>query len=246
MKKILIGKYQHKDSIVHRLNPITKFIITLVLLIFIGIRFSYVSLVSYFIITLAFAKLSKLSITELFSLLKPFRFLLIFTFVIQLFYDNHNQVVNIENAFFYTTKFIFMITISGIFTITTKPIDIVKIVYKIVTPLKVLRLNPLEIATSSIIALRFIPLIFEEADKIFTAQKLRGVMPNKGIKLLFSLHTFIIPLFNRVIYFAEQISVTLSYRKNWEHMLVLKRINLNDLIIITATILGCYGIFVVQ
>lgn len=246
MKKIIIGRYIHKNSIIHRLNPITKFIITILLLIFIGIRFSYISLFGYFITSALLAMLSKLSISEMFALINPFKFLLIFTFFVQLFYNNQNEVIDIENAILYTSKFTFMIVISGIFTITTKPMDIVKIVYKIVTPFKVFKLNPLEIATSSIIALRFIPLIFEEADKIITAQKLRGVMPKRGFRLLFRLHTFIIPLFNRVIFFAEQISITLSYRRNWEQILTLRRIKATDLIIIAITILGCYAITIIQ
>ncbi|MDK2791481.1 MAG: energy-coupling factor transport system permease protein [Deferribacteres bacterium] len=245
MKKVVIGKYIHKKSFFHRLNPLTKFIITILLLIFIGLGFNYFTLVCYTLITLFLMFLSKITIGEILKLLKPFRFLLLFTLFIQLFYDNA-EMLNYNAAILYTSKFTIMIILSSIFTVTTRPIDIVKIVYKIIKPFKFTGINPVEIATSCIIALRFIPLIFEEADNILTAQRLRGIIPQKGIRLLFSLHTFVIPLFNRVFYYAEQISITLNYRTNWESILTFEKLKLSDHMLIIFSILGCYGISFLQ
>ncbi|MBZ4642631.1 energy-coupling factor transporter transmembrane protein EcfT [Deferribacterales bacterium Es71-Z0220] len=241
MNKVVIGKYIHRNSFIHRLNPITKFLSTIVFLIFIGLKFDLLSFIFYTIIAVAITLLSRIKPMEILTLLKPFRYLLIFTFAIQLFYDNNNGL-NYIAAFLYTCKFSLMIIISSLFTITTKPIDIVKIVYIILKPFKVFGVNPTEMATSCIIAIRFIPLIFEEADKIITAQKLRGIIPKKGLRLLFSLHTFLIPLFNRVFYYAEQISITLNYRTNWEHILTIDKMRKLDILLITSIIAGCYGI----
>jgi len=245
MNKIIIGKYIHRNSFIHKLNPITKFFSTITFLIFMGIRFNLINFAFYTTITVLIIYLSKIKPMEILSLIKPFRYLLIFTFVIQLFYDNANGL-NYTAAFLYTFKFTLMIVISSLFTITTKPIDIVKIVYIILKPFKILGVNPTEMATSSVIAIRFIPLIFEEADKIITAQKLRGIIPKKGLRLLFSLHTFLIPLFNRVFYYAEQISITLNYRTNWEHILIIEKMRKLDIILITIIIAGCYGISILE
>ncbi|UOD35764.1 energy-coupling factor transporter transmembrane protein EcfT [Deferribacteraceae bacterium V6Fe1] len=241
MNKIIIGKYIHRNSFIHNLNPITKFLSAIAFLIFIGLKFDLINFTFYTAITVLIVYLSNIKPMEILSLLKPFRYLLIFTFVIQLFYDNANGL-NYTAAFLYTSKFTLMIVISSLFTISTKPIDIVKIVYIILKPLKIFGVNPTEMATSSVIAIRFIPLIFEEADKIITAQKLRGIIPKKGLKLLFSLHTFLIPLFNRVFYYAEQISITLNYRTNWEHILTVEKMRKWDIVLIISIIAGCYGI----
>lgn len=241
MKKVIIGKYIQRDSFVHNLNPFTKFISTLALLIFIGVKFDPINFAFYVTTTAIAIFFSKIKISEILSLLKPFRYLLIFTFLIQLFYDN-SYGLDYLSAFLYTSKFTLMILISSLFTITTKPVEIVKIVYTILKPFKIFGVNPTEMATSCIIAIRFIPLIFEEADKIITAQQLRGIFPKKGLRLLFSLHTFLIPLFNRVFYYAEQISITLTYRTNWENILVIKKMEKRDLLFITFILIWCYGI----
>ena len=105
------------------------------------------------------------------------------------------------------------------------------------------------IGLSLLIAIRFIPLLFEEASKIITAQKLRGVWVTdvtfkEKLKFIFNMDSFIIPLFVRVFHYAEQLSITAMYRQNIDDVLKMQGITLKDIIFLiffTATLWGSYA-----
>lgn len=210
-------------------------------MISIGIKYDPNIMTIYYILILTLTRLSKISIKDLFAIIKPFRFLLLFTFLIQLFYTT-NIADGIIMSAVHTSKFLQLIIISAIFTLTTPPYDIVRIIYLILKPLRIFGVNPEEMSASALIAIRFVPVMFEEADRIFTAQNLRGIIPKNGFRLLFSLHSFMIPLFRRVFYYADQISVTLKYRNNWNTVMKMEKMKSFDYLTIGLIITVCYGI----
>ena len=241
MKRVTIGKFKPGNTFIYRVHPLTKFVIILLVMIFIGIKYNYKVMTAYYILIIAATLFSKISFKEIMAIIKPFRFLLLFTFVVQLFYFD-NMLVGISMSVVYTSKFLQLIIISAIFTLTTPPYEIVKIIYLIIKPFKIFGVNPEEMSASALIAIRFVPVMFDEADRILTAQELRGIIPKKGIKLLFSLHSFIVPLFRRILYYADQLSVTLKYRNNWSTVMKMDRMGPSDYIGIGFTVVACYGI----
>ena len=138
---------------------------------------------------------------------------------------------------------------SSILSLTTSPSEIAKSLYLFIKPLKIFKINVENIGLSLLIAIRFIPLLFEEASKIITAQKLRGVWVTdvtfkEKLKFIFNMDSFIIPLFVRVFHYAEQLSITAMYRQNIDDVLKMQGITLKDIIFLiffTATLWGSYA-----
>lgn len=241
MKKIVIGKFKPGNSFIYKINPLAKFLSIIMLMSFIGVRYDFKKMIIYYVLIFVTVIFSKLSLKDLYFIIKPFRFLLLFTFIIQLFYSQNIQN-SVTESLTYTSKFLQIIVISAIFTLTTSPYQIIKVVYAILKPLRFFGLNPEQMSASSLIAIRFVPVMFEEADRILTAQKLRGVIPKKGVKLLFNLQSFMIPLFRRVFYYADQISVSLMYRDNWSTVMKMDKFKYSDYVTLGLTSVICYGI----
>ncbi|MGA1861527.1 energy-coupling factor transporter transmembrane protein EcfT [Deferribacter thermophilus] len=222
MNKVYFGKYIATNSYIHNFHAFLKFLLILSMILFISIIKSVALLSILLIVVLVTAKISKIKINILISYVKPFLILLIFTFLLQLFFtiDGHLKfdISNLNYSILYTMRFLMIILLSAILTITSSPFDLVRIIYLMLKPLKVFKVSVEELAITSVLAIRFIPLIFEEAEKIKIAQKIRG--ENRSfIQNLFRIEDFIIPLLNRIFYFAEQISITLMYKRDWEKIL---------------------------
>ena len=237
MKNIYIGKYLHKKSLFHNFHPIFKFIVIIFLIIQSSVIADLFDIIKYYLIFILILTISKIKLKEVFLIINPFKYLLIFTFFLQLFYNvtplDGKFISALEPATITTSKFLLMILFSSILTLTTRPIDIIKVLYFNIKPLVLFKINIENIIISGIIALRFIPLLFEEANKIMDAQRYRGNIPKKGLMQIFRIDAFIIPLIIRVLYYAEQISVTLKFRKNWKLMLGLNKPIKKDVVILT-------------
>ncbi len=245
MEKFYFGKYKYIDSPVHNFHPLPKFIIIITTIIITGLSISLLRLILLFTLFCILIAMSRIKIKQIHSILKPFRFLLLFTFFVQLFFNDKGFNVSdptYGTAITTTGQFFLMIAFSAIFTTTTRPLDIIKILNLILKPLKILKVNTQNITASGIIALRFIPLLFEEADKIKTAQILRNDTTKKGIKRLLDIEAFIVPLFIRVMYFSEQIAITLQFRGNWETICKLSKIKFSEILIALLYITVLVGI----
>ncbi|MEC9492777.1 energy-coupling factor transporter transmembrane component T family protein [Flexistipes sp.] len=248
LKKNYFGKYRYKNSIFHNMHPLAKFFIIISSIILTGLSISLSKISVLIAVFLIFLAASKISAREIYSIFKPFRFLLIFTFIIQLFFDNtgfNPGDLNYTAAAAVTLKFSLMILFSAVFTATTRPLDIIKILNLLIKPLKIFKINTQDITASGIIALRFIPLLFEEADKIRTAQILRNEETHKGLKRIFQIEAFIVPLFFRVIHFSEQIAITLKFRDNWDKVYKFDRIKIPEIILTVIYLIFLIGLYYV-
>ncbi len=244
MKKIYFGRYiqQENPSLVHSINPLIKLI--LVTLVAVCIFSFGRDLSSFIILTFIWVLLIFLSgriFYEALSSLKSFKVLYIFIFVTVLFFGENggfhitftkNEVLNASAALY---QFILLIGYSSILTLTTSPSEITKSLYVFIRPFKLFKINVENIGLSLLIAVRFIPLLFEEASKIITAQKLRGVWVTgvsfkEKLKFIFSIDSFIVPLFVRVFHYAEQLSITAEYRSNIDNALRLNKITGKDIL----------------
>lgn len=258
MNRFYFGRYiqQETPSLIHTINPLIKLIATALAA---GAVFYFgKNIISFTLLTLLLIILvilsGRLFIPLLYSI-KSFKILYIFIFTTLLFFGEQGNFSiyftkeNLINALAGVYQFILLVAYSSILSLTTSPSEIAKSLYLFIKPLKIFKINVENIGLSLLIAIRFIPLLFEEASKIITAQKLRGVWVTdvtfkEKLKFIFNMDSFIIPLFVRVFHYAEQLSITAMYRQNIDDVLKMQGITLKDIIFLiffTAILWGSYA-----
>ncbi len=185
LRDITLGQYYPVDSPVHRLDPRAK--ILLAFLYIIGV-FMVRDLLMYLPVFLYLAlavRLARLPFSMMAKSLKPMRILIVFTFILNLFFGTGSRellrlgsvVIREEgllNALHFTFRLILLVTGSSILTLTTPPVTLTDGLERLASPLRVIRFPAHEMAMMMTIALRFIPTLTEEADKIMKAQTARG------------------------------------------------------------------------
>ena len=233
MASITFGRYTPYNTFVHRLDPRNKILILILLMVSIFLQFqvwsttlllSAVMLILLIIIML----ISKVSFLQLFKSLKSMWFLVIFLLIIYVFIPNKSYT----HVCFYITdsyaiywdsfyqsgyiilRLILMISLTMVLTATTKPMDLTYAFEWYMTPLKVIRFPVHEIAMTLSIALRFIPTLLDETDRIMKAQASRGVDFNHGgvLKRFKAVISLIIPLFVSAIQRSEELSDAMEAR----------------------------------
>ncbi len=185
LRDITLGQYYPVDSPVHRLDPRTKIIITFlyIIAVFLVRNFwLYIPVALYLVFA---AAMSKLPISMLIKSLKPMRFLLAVTFVLNLFFGGGTEKLveffgiviwkqGLLTALTFSFRLVFLVTGSSILTLSTAPVTLTDGLERLASPLKAIKFPAHEMAMMMTIALRFIPTLIEEADKIMKAQTARG------------------------------------------------------------------------
>ena len=221
---ITLGQYFPGQSIIHRLDPRTKIFAVFVLLILI---FSADAPSEYFFLTaliLLFAALSKIPPMAIARSIKPLKWIIIFTFLIHLFSHDGAQLFRLgfltatldglRAGFFISLRLVLMIVASSLLTFTTSPIKLTDATEKLLAPLKKIGVPAHELAMMMTIALRFIPTLFEEADKIIKAQKIRGLDIERGnfINRLKMMVPILVPLFLSAFRRADELAMAMEAR----------------------------------
>ena len=185
MKNITLGQYYPVDSWVHRLDPRTKILLTIAMIVAV---FLVKTLVGYGLI-LGFmyfvSKLSSIPFKMLIKGVKPLRFILILTFLLNLFFNTGTTMLvewgflkisyeGVSQAVHYSLRLVFLVLGTSLMTLTTSPIALSDGIEMLLSPLKKIHFPAHELAMMMSIALRFIPTLMEEADKIMKAQMARG------------------------------------------------------------------------
>ena len=196
MNNIALGKYIPGSSFIHKLDPRNKILIMILLMVAIFwnvgmLRFPLYIVLSIFIYVLL--RISGISIKTIFKSLKPMMFMMIFLFIINMFVYQEGYVLftipflnftlyldSITQTLFIIIRLALMLAVTTILTTTTKPLDMTYGLEWYMSPLKVIRFPAHEIAMTISIALRFIPTILEETERIIKAQKSRGVDLEEG------------------------------------------------------------------
>nr|MBR4282075.1 energy-coupling factor transporter transmembrane protein EcfT [Clostridia bacterium] len=185
MKNITMGQYYPVDSWVHRLDPRTKILLTIAMIVAV---FLVKTMVGYALI-LGFmylvSRLSNIPFRMLVKGVKPLRFILILTFILNLFFNTGATMLvewgfirisyeGLSTAVHYSLRLVFLVLGTSLMTLTTSPIALSDGIEMLLSPLKVIKFPAHELAMMMSIALRFIPTLMEEADKIMKAQMARG------------------------------------------------------------------------
>ena len=224
LKDITLGQYFPGDSVAHKLDPRTKLILTVLYIV--GL-FSAKSFVSYGLMVgllILCVKVSGVKPKALFRGLKPVLIIICFTAVLNLFYTPGEELVHfwifkitkegIFTAFFMVLRIAMLIMGTFLLTYTTSPIALTDGMETLLGPLKKIKVPVHELAMMMSIALRFIPTLIEETDKIMSAQKARGADFENGslIDRAKALVPILVPLFISAFRRADELAVAMECR----------------------------------
>lgn len=185
LNDITLGQFFPGDSAIHRMDPRMKLILTIVYIV--GV-FMVSNLLGY-LISLLFlyivVRISGIRFSYLVKGIKPLRFILIFTFVLNLFFAKGETVLlslgfftltaeALSYATYFALRLVFLVMGTSVLTLTTSPVQLTDGLERLMHPLQRFRFPAHELAMMMTIALRFIPLLLEETDKIQKAQMARG------------------------------------------------------------------------
>lgn len=213
LKDITFGQYFENNSFVHKLDPRSKLILLTVIIIFIFVSQNAIALSLLAFLILFSVSLTKVPLKMYFKNLKAILPILIFTFVLNLFYSVNGQIkttweisfwrftisdFSLYRAIYMSARIILLIIASAELTYTTTPNDLTDAIEKLLSPLRFVGLKNAvhTLAMMMTIALRFIPTLIEETQKIMNAQKARGADLENGnlIDKIKALIPILIPL----------------------------------------------------
>ena len=225
LNNITMGQYYPVDSPVHRLDPRIKLILTIV---FIVVVFMAKTFLGYALI-LGFvwmtSRLANVPFRMLLRGLKPLRLIIILTFLLNLFFTAGETlwlelwIIRITKegfmqAAFYSLRLIFLVIGTSLLTLTTSPVSLSDAIEILLTPLKKIHFPAHELAMMMTIALRFIPTLLEETDKIMKAQMARGADFESGnlISRAKAMVPLLVPLFVSAFRRASDLAMAMESR----------------------------------
>ena len=224
LKDITLGQYFPGNSLAHRLDPRTKLILTV---LYIVILFCAKGFVSYGVVALLLLtgiKVSGVAPRALVRGLKPILFIICFTAVLNLFYTPGEALASfwiftitkegIVTAFFMVLRITMLIMGTFLLTYTTSPIALTDGLETLLGPLKRVKVPVHELSMIMSIALRFIPTLIEETDKIMSAQRARGADFDSGklIQRAKALIPLLVPLFISAFRRADELATAMECR----------------------------------
>ncbi|MDP3448807.1 MAG: energy-coupling factor transporter transmembrane component T [Eubacteriales bacterium] len=222
---ISLGQYLPGNSVVHRLDPRTKIIL---MAVYIAIVFVVKTLPVFLmpvVLLVAIFAFAQVPASYFFSALKPMKWLLVFMFVINLFATQGDTVwfewkfirltqEAAEQAVFMTLRLVLLVAGTSVLTLTTSPIALTDGLEKLMSPLRKLRFPAHELAMMMTIALRFIPTLMEETDRIQKAQMARGADFESGniFQRAKSMIPVLVPLFVSAFRRADELALAMESR----------------------------------
>ncbi len=225
IKDITIGQYFPFDSVIHRLDPRTKLLFTIVFIVTVFLANNFISLFFCMFLTAVVIGFSKIPLKTVVKGLKPILLIIIITSVLQIAYVDTGIVLvdvwkikitsgGILTAVFMTLRISLLIVMSTMLTYTTSPTALTNGLDRIFAPFKKLGLDFHTVTMIMTIALRFIPTLIEEVDKIMSAQKSRGASFDQGnlMKRAKALIPLFIPLLFNSIRRAYELANAMTCR----------------------------------
>ena len=225
LKDITLGQYFPGTSLIHRLDPRTKLLGVILYIVALFLAKSWISygvVLLFLIFTISVSKIPPRSIV---SGMKPLVIILVFTGVLNLFYSDGGVVLvklwkltitseGLTRAIFMTGRILMLISGTFLLTYTTSPIALTDGLESLLGPLKKLHVPVHELSMMMCIALRFIPTLIEETDKIMNAQKARGADFENGsiIDRAKALIPVLVPLFISAFRRADELATAMECR----------------------------------
>ncbi len=228
MKNIALGQYYPAESLMHRLDPRAKVICAIIYIVASFLCKNFFSFVFLVVSAVALILLSRIPVRVVMRSIRALIFIMVFTAVLNIFWTKDKSaeplisfwVIDIYekglyNALFIIVRIVSMVIGTSLFlTYTTTPIALTDAIEHLLRPLKKLKVPVHEFAMMMTIALRFIPTIVDETDKIMSAQKARGADFSNGslIDRVKALIPVIIPLFASSFRRAGELATAMECR----------------------------------
>ncbi len=221
---ITIGQYFPGNSIVHKLDPRMKIILIFLLIVSIFICKNIAGLGAIILFSVILVLISKIPFKTVLKSIKPLVVIILLTAVLNIFYGKGDALVQlgklkitadgIETAVFMAVRIITLVVISSLLTYTTSPTELTDALERLLKPLKLIKIDVHSIAMTMTIALRFIPTLIEEIEKIMSAQKSRGADLESGslIHRAKALIPVLIPLFVSAFRRAGELAYAMECR----------------------------------
>jgi energy-coupling factor transport system permease protein len=224
LKDITLGQFFPGNTIIHRLDPRTKIwmVIFYIIALFSAKWFFSYGLALVFLI--AVVAISRVSISTIMRGMKPLIIVIILTGLLNIFYSQGEPLVKVWvftityeglwNAFFMIIRILMLVTGTFMLTYTTSPIALTDALEIMLGPLKKIHVPVHELSMMMCIALRFIPTLIEETDKIISAQKARGADFETGslMRRAKALIPILVPLFISAFRRADELAVAMECR----------------------------------
>ena len=225
IRDITIGQYYPAESRIHRLDPRVKIVCTLFFLVSLFIQNSLLGYVIATVFLGAVIRLSKVPLKYIVKGLKPIVILLLFTVVMNLFLSRGGKILadfwiftitenGLRTSVFMAVRLMYLVAGSSIMTFTTSPNSLTDGMEKLLQPLNRLNVPVHEVAMMMSIALRFIPILLEETDKIMKAQMARGADFESGniIQRAKAMIPILVPLFVSAFRRANDLAMAMEAR----------------------------------
>lgn len=226
MDNMILGRYIPGNSIVHRLDPRSKLVAMILLIIIVFWANNPITNVILFVATGIFVALSEVPLSFFIKGLKSMFFLITFTTLFQLFFISGGQVLfemgfikittqGIEQAGIIFCRFVLIIFFSTLLTLTTMPLSLATAVESLLGPLKRFKVPVHEIGLMLSMSLRFVPTLMDDTIRIMNAQKARGVDFGEGniIQKVKAMIPILIPLFATSLKRADSLATAMEARE---------------------------------
>lgn len=225
MDKLVLGQYIPGDSFIHRMDPRSKLISAIWFIVLIFMASTWWTYGLLLAVVLFSTTLSNIPLKFYLNSLKPLVLLLSITVIFQLIFSQGETVLfelgwvsitleGLINAAKIILRFVLIVIMSTILTLTTTPLEIADGIESLLKPLKKVKVPVQEIALILSISLRFVPTLMQETEKIMNAQRSRGVDFSSGslIQRMKKVVPLLIPLFISSIDRADQLAVAMTAR----------------------------------
>ena len=225
LKDITLGQYFPGTSLIHRLDPRTKLLGVILYIVALFLAKSWISYAVVLAFLIFAVSVSKIPPKSIVSGMKPLVIILVFTGVLNLFYTDGGIVLvkvwklmitteGLKRAVLMTSRILMLISGTFLLTYTTSPIALTDGLESLLGPLKKLHVPVHELSMMMCIALRFIPTLIEETDKIMNAQKARGADFETGsvIDRAKALIPVLVPLFISAFRRADELATAMECR----------------------------------
>ncbi|WP_161878053.1 energy-coupling factor transporter transmembrane component T family protein [Alkalibacterium sp. MB6] len=225
MEKLIFGRYIPGQSFIHRLDPRAKLMGAIWFIIIIFLANNWLTYVALTVFVLTAVKLSGINSRFFINGIKPLIWLILFTVILQVLFTSGQTiwfrmgpiVISQEgmlNGVFIFMRFVLIIFMSTILTLTTMPLSLTDAIEYLLRPLNAIKVPVHEIALMLSIALRFVPTLMDETEKIMNAQRARGIDFGEGniYQQMKSIVPLLIPLFVSSFNRAEELATAMEAR----------------------------------
>jgi energy-coupling factor transport system permease protein len=225
LKDITLGQFFPGNSPVHKMDPRAKLVMLVVYIVALFVAVSWISYGVMLAFLVAVIAISKIPVKSIFRGMKPMVMILAFTAILNIFFTEGEKVLvefwvvkitleGLIRAFFMMIRILMLITGTFLLTYTTSPIALTDGLESLLNPLKVIKVPVHELSMMMCIALRFIPTLIEETDKIMSAQKARGADFETGslMQRVKALVPILVPLFISAFRRADELATAMECR----------------------------------